>query len=188
MIRDRLRALARRARERSTTTTPSSGIGTGFREEHVVAFQQFVKESDAAFSRLEAVLEPLGEPARAVVAAGLERGAVGVRNASRKGVEAGRASGQLGHATAPIAAALRDAAAALEAAWTEALPVGAPDRGLESLGVVRDAAGRFGGAMARLPAQPELGPALAAAMDRWEGMSLTGLERAVTGSTGPEGT
>ena len=154
----------------------------------MVAVQQFVRGSDAAFSRLTAVLEPLDEPARAVVVAGLERGAMGVRNASRKGVEAGRSSGQLGHVTAPIAASLRDAAAALEAAWTNALPLGAPATGLESLGVVRDAAGRFGGAMARLPAQPELGPALLAALERWEGMALTGLERAVTGAVGPEGT
>ena len=188
MIRDRLRELARRVRGGRAVPAASGGIGTGFRKEQAVGVEALVVASDAAFVRLTAVLEPLDEPARVVVAAGLERGAVGVRTAARRGLEAARATGQLGHMTAPVSAALRDAAVALEAAWKEAVPLGAPASGLESLGVVRDAAGRFGGAMARLPAQPALGPALLAALERWEGMTLTGLERAVAGAAGPEGT
>ena len=186
MIRDRLRRLSRRVRGKPPAST--GGIGPGFRIEQSADVQSLADASDAAFDRLEAVLASMPEPARDRVAQGLARGALGVRTAVRKGVTAGQASGQLGHVTAPIAAALRDAAVHLETAWEDAESLGAPAAGREALGVVRDAGGRFGGAMARLPMQPALRPALVAALERWEGMALTGLERAVMGEAGPEGT
>jgi hypothetical protein len=186
MIRDRLRRLSRRLR--GASATPAGGIGPGFTAAQAPELQAFSAASDAAFARLAETLAPLPEPARERVGAALEKGARGMRAAVRKGVEAGQGTGQLGHVTAPIAQALRDAADHLDAAWSEAEPLGAPASGREALGVVRDAGGRFGGAMARLPMQPALGPALDAALDRWVGMALTGLERAVVGEAGPDET
>jgi hypothetical protein len=186
MIRDRLLRLRRRLRR--TPSAPAGGVGAGFTAAQTPEVAALATASDAAFARLTATLSPLPEPARGVVAAGLERGARGVRAAVRKGAAAGESTGQLGHVTAPLAAALRDAADHLDAAWAEAAPGGAPPSGRESLGVFRDAAGRFGGAMARLPGQPALGPALVAALERWEGMVSSGLERAVQGEMGPDET
>lgn len=186
MIRDRLRRL--RHRLRGAPSAPAGGVGAGFTAAQTPEVTQLAATSDAAFARLAATLSPLPEPARGVVEAGLERGARGVRAAVRKGAAAGESTGQLGHVTAPLAAALRDAADHLDAAWGEAEAMGAPASGRESLGVFRDAAGRFGGAMARLPGQPALGPALIAALERWEGMVASGLERAAQGEVGPDET
>ena len=186
MIRDRLRRLRRRLR--GAPSAAAGGIGAGFSAEQATEIVAFAAASDAAFARLVGTLAPLPAPARGVVEAGLERGARGVRAAARRGAASGTETGQLGHATAPLAAALRDAAGHLDTAWAEAEPGGAPLGGRASLGVFRDAAGRFGGAMARLPGQPALGPVLAAALDRWEGMVASGLERAVQGEAGPDET
>ncbi|MEC7948936.1 MAG: hypothetical protein VX265_15310 [Myxococcota bacterium] len=188
MIRDRLRRVARRLRGAATASAPAGGVGAGFTASQAPEVSAVAALSDAAFARLAEALEPLPEPAHVIVSGGLEKGARGVRAAVRKGVAAGQETGQLGHVTAPLAAALRDAAKHLDAAWEAAEDSGAPASGRSSLGVFRDAAGRFGGAMARLPMQPALGPALAAALERWEGMVASGLERAVQGEAGPDET
>ncbi len=186
MFLDRLRSLARRLRGRPTAPPPSAGVGAGFTRAQAPALQAFATASDAAFSRLSAIAAELPPAAAATVGAALESGARGVRKAVRKGVEAGADSGQLGHATAPLGAALRDAADLLDTAGAAAEVQGAPTDGRPSLSLFRDAAGRFGGALARLPAQPDLQVGLLTALERWEGMVVSGLERAVRGESGPD--
>jgi hypothetical protein len=189
MIRDRFKRLAGRLRGKSSASAASSpGIGAGFTPADSASLLAFSAASDLAFGRIEAQLASLDAEAAAPLREALQGGARLARGAARKGAKAGESSGQLGHATAPLGAALREAAERLEAAVAPAVAAGAPVAVGEVAQTARDAAGRFGGALARLPMRASLESGLLEALASWEGMVLPSIERAVVGDAGPDET
>ena len=182
MIRKGLRRIRRRFG--GSTEAATASVGAVYSPQHEGHFAALAASAEETFERLGQVVASLPAPAAEQVQAGLARGLRRIRTAVRKGTAAAGQSGQLGHATAPLAAAFREVAVELEGAWTDAVALGAPSSGIESLAVFRDAAGRFSGAMARLPQSEDMALALQNALKGWEGMVVSGLERAVVGERG----
>ena len=185
MFRDALRGLLGRARRASA---PAS-VGIGFQPPMDADFAALDPALAASFRRVDAALREAwaagagaapGDAAAPLfdAFAAAERK---LRAAAKAGVAAGMKSGQLGHATAPLAAAARDFAQRLPAVVVGVYVVHPPlPRGLGAwlagLGPgATAAADGLQAALARVPLAPALGPALLAAMSAYEADLLASL-------------
>lgn len=217
MIRDRLKGLARRVRDRGK----EPGVGTGFGPAQDRAFAQAHDDAEGSFqvfaaamvSSWEVLLTDLG---RALVGrvSEEERGrlvervsdalvptltpvqGVGRRfsHALKTGVREALQQERLDAAVGPLAAVLDGLPAELERGWAKTSEYLGPlferlgDAELEAAfaaggpalaALLREAARGFAADVAALPQQPELGPALTAAVDRWRDAAVRAVETEV---------
>lgn len=176
MIRDALRGLLGRARRAGAAPV----VGIGFQPPMDADFAALDAPISAAFAGVDAALRSAwstaGAPPDALAPlldayAAAERK---LRAAWKAGVAAGMKSGQLGHATAPLAAAARDAAQRLPGVLAGVRAAAGPLPPallalLDALGPASAAAAdTLQAALARVPEAAALGPALHAAVAAYE--------------------